>query len=312
MVKKNSAQSRSSEHGQDEVSPLQRRESDERSVDMEPVLHALGHGIVCDTDRRGHAVPQGASPERIVVEASEGFIPLWARNTTLRWRFRARSFEYFANPTAAKDEIRRLFAAAVMAWGSAAPITFTEDEDVWDFEIVMRSADDCNPGGGCVLASAFFPDSGRHQLQMYPRLFTQARKEQVDTFIHEIGHVFGLRHFFANISETAWPSEIFGTHSKFSIMNYGALSDLTSTDKDDLRRLYQLAWAGWLTQINGTPIRFVRPYHMLAYVPDSMAPSGSVVTPFLPRPLAPDGPTAAGEILGLSALRSRAAYLGGV
>ena len=41
-------------------------------------------------------------------------------------------------------------------------------------------------------------------------MFAQNRKEQVDTFIHEIGHVFGLRHFFANISETAWPSEIFG------------------------------------------------------------------------------------------------------
>lgn len=312
MVKKNSTQSHSSKQGQDEVSPLQRRESDERSVDMEPVLHALGQGIVCDTDRRGHAIPQGASPDRIVLDASEGFIPLWARNTTLRWRFRARSFEYFANPTAAKDEIRRLFAAAVMAWGSAAPVTFTEDEDVWDFEIVMRSADDCNPGGGCVLASAFFPDSGRHHLQMYPRLFTQARREQVDTFIHEIGHIFGLRHFFANISESAWPSEIFGTHSKFSIMNYGTLSELTSADKDDLRRLYQLTWAGWLTQINGTPIRFVRPYHMLAYVPDNIAPSGSVVTPFLPRPFAPDGPTAAGDVLGLSALRPRAAYLSGV
>lgn len=315
MAKKTTPQSHGSEYGQDEVSPLRRRESDERSMDMDSVLHTLGRGIVCDTDRRGHATPQpqqGASPDRIVVDASEGFIPLWARNTTLRWRFRARSFEYFANPMDAKDEIRRLFAAAVMAWGSAAPITFTEDEDVWDFEIVMRGADDCEPGGGCVLASAFFPDSGRHQLQMYPKLFTQARKEQIETFIHEIGHIFGLRHFFANVSETAWPSEIFGTHSKFSIMNYGALSELTSADKDDLRRLYQLVWAGRLTQINGTPIRFVRPYHMLAYVSDSTTASGSAVTPFLPYPLAPEGPATAGEILGLSALRSRAAFLDGV
>ena len=65
-------------------------------------------------------------------------------------------------------------------------------------------------------------------------MFTQARKEQVDTFIHEIGHIFGLRHFFANVSETAWPSEIFGRHENFSIMNYGALSELTDADKDDL------------------------------------------------------------------------------
>ena len=58
-------------------------------------------------------------------------------------------------------------------------------------------------------------------------MFTQEPEEQVETLIHEIGHVFGLRHFFANVSETAWPSEIFGTHDTFSIMNYGRASQLT-------------------------------------------------------------------------------------
>ena len=45
--------------------------------------------------------------------------------------------------------------------------------------------------------------------------------EQVETLVHEIGHVFGLRHIFALISETEWPAEIFGKQVKFSIMNYG-------------------------------------------------------------------------------------------
>lgn len=44
-------------------------------------------------------------------------------------------------------------------------------------------------------------------------------------------------------------------------MNYDELSELTSTDKDDLRELYHLAWSGALTHINGTPIQFVRPFH---------------------------------------------------
>jgi len=86
----------------------------------------------------------------------------------------------------------------------------------------------------------------------------------VETLIHEIGHIFGLRHFFANISEKEWPSEIFGTHSKFSIMNYGEHSMLTHDDRDDLRRLYELAWRGALTHINGTPIQLVRPFNTLA------------------------------------------------
>lgn len=224
-------------------------------------VHVLAKGIVCDTEARGYAVPQGKSPLEIVVDASEGFIPLWVKNTTLHWRFRERSLDIYENPIEIKDGVRQLLGEALLAWGDAAPVKFTEDNDVWDFEIVLRQSDECNTSG-CVLASAFFPDAGRHELVIYPKMFSQSYKEQVDTIIHEIGHIFGLRHFFANISETQWPSEIFGTHSKFSIMNYGELSELTDSDKDDLKRLYQSVWSGQMTDINGTPIRLVQPYHM--------------------------------------------------
>jgi len=126
-----------------------------------------------------------------------------------------------------------------LAWGDAAPIKFVKNEDAWDFKIVMREADECNISG-CVLASAFFPDAGRHELVLYPKMFTQDREEQVETLIHEIGHMFGLRHFFAQVRETAWPAEVFGKHRKFSIMNYGEASELTTHDKSDLKKLYQL------------------------------------------------------------------------
>jgi hypothetical protein len=95
---------------------------------------------------------------------------------------------------------------------------------------------------------------------IYPKMFSQSRKEQVDTLIHEVGHIFGLRHFFANISETAWPSQVFGTHKPFSIMNYGHQSELTDDDKGDLKRLYQSAWSGELREINGTQIRLMKPF----------------------------------------------------
>lgn len=244
------------------------RDSDQAYSDQESTVHVLAPGIVCDTEARGHETPRGRTPIEIVVDASEGFIPLWAPDTTIHWRFRERAMTHFENPEAARTEIRKLFGEAVLAWGEATPVKFTEDEDVWDFEIVTRSADDCTPNG-CVLASAFFPDAGRHEFVVYPKMFTQERKEQVDTFIHEIGHIFGLRHFFANISETAWPSEIFGKHEKFSIMNYGSLSELTKDDVNDLKLLYAQAWSGELTHINGTPIRFVKPFSSLAVVPTS-------------------------------------------
>ncbi|SEM70964.1 matrixin family metalloprotease [Bradyrhizobium sp. OK095] len=247
-----------------------------------PSAHEVMTGVRCDTEGLGHHTPRGRSPLEIVVDASEGFIPLWAKDTTLRWRFRDRSFAHFASPSAAKASVEQLVAKAILAWGDAAPVKFAKRDDSWDFEIVMKAADDCD-GGGCVLASAFFPDAGRHKLLVYPRLFQQSPEEQVETLIHEIGHAFGLRHFFALVSETSFPAEVFGTHSKFSIMNYGPDSKLTADDRLDLKRLYQQAWNGQLTHINGTPIRFVKPYHdsgTAAESPVALAAMRTIVTPY--------------------------------
>jgi hypothetical protein len=227
---------------------------------FEPLVHSFKNGRRCDTESRGHKTPRGRPPIEIVVDASEGFIPLWAEGTTLRWRFRESSFMSFQDPEAAKAAVETLLGKALLAWGDAVPVKFTRSEDAWDFEIVMRSGDDCDVSG-CVLASAFFPDAGRHSLFLYPKMFTQTDKEQLETLVHEIGHMFGLRHFFALVSETAWPAQVFGKHEKFSIMNYGELSELTNNDRADLKRLYELAWKGELVEINGTPIKFVKPFH---------------------------------------------------
>lgn len=268
--------------------PFQLRETAETATKTESLVHFFKAGekgelnVLCDTDDRGQIRPRGKSVLEIVVDSTEGFIPLWAKDTTLRWRFQERSMRFFANPAAAKTEIRKLLGEAILAWGDAAPVKFAEREDAWDFEVVMRETDRCSSGGGCVLASAFFPDSGRHELRIYPKMFSQTKKEQIDTFIHEIGHVFGLRHFFAKISETPWASEIFGTHKPFSIMNYGGQSELTPEDRNDLKLLYQKSWGGELSQINGTPIRLMKPFHDTGSAPESMFAVG-LQTVFQPQ-----------------------------
>lgn len=263
---------------------LELRRDGNGGQEPDPGVHILRRGVVCETESRGHATPGGRRILEIVLDASEGFIPLWAKDSTLRWRFRESSFKPFKKPAALKTRIRELFAEAVLAWGDAVPVKFSEHTDVYDFEIMMRGADNCNVNG-CVLASAFFPDPGRHQLRIYPKLFTLSRQEQVETMIHEIGHIFGLRHFFAQLEERDWPSQVFGTHSPFSIMNYGANSVLTNDDKADLKRLYQLVWKGELTQINGTPIRLVKPFHtigmpdgVVAFVPTEAQPLPKAAT----------------------------------
>jgi reprolysin-like metallo-peptidase family M12B len=225
-------------------------------------IHVRKGGFRCATEKRGQDTPNGASLYELVVNASEGFIPLWAKGVVLRWKFADGTLKQFQNPAAAEQAIERLLGEAVVEWGAAAPIAFRKTSDVWDFEIVVKGADDCDPNG-CVLASAFFPDAGRHRLSLYPILFRQSRAEQIETLAHEIGHIFGLRHFFALKLEQGFPAEIFGEHAKFTIMNYGDESILTDTDRSDLANLYRLAWSGQLAAINGTPIRLVRPYHDL-------------------------------------------------
>lgn len=258
--------------------PFQRRDPTSKLQADEQYVHVYGQGVICETDTRGYATPDNKSPTEIVVDASGGFIPLWAKGTTLRWRFQEQSLSFFENPEAAKKAISDILGEAILAWGDATPLKFDRTDTNWDFEIKMRAQKACD-ARGCVLASAFFPDSGRHELEIYPTMLDQDRTAQINTLKHEIGHVFGLRHFFANISETGIPSEVFGTHRPVSIMNYGPDSQLTDADKSDLKRLYQLAWSGQLTEINGTPIKLVRPFSVVTAQQGEIAMTAAAVSP---------------------------------
>lgn len=243
-------------------SPFALRDPDNALAAAEADVHVLRTGHVCNTERRGYATPQNRSPLDLVLNAPEGIIPLWDRDVTLRWRFQERSLAPFRNPEAAKAVVRKLLRDALVAWGDACPVRFSEQLEGWDFEIAVRAGNQCGPAG-CTLARAFFPDPGQHELVIYPMMFDLEPVEQVETLAHEIGHVFGLRHFFAQVSEDAWPAEIFGRHNERSIMNYGELSTLTDADRSDLKALYQLAWTGELTNVNGTPVRLVKPFSSL-------------------------------------------------
>ncbi len=216
-------------------------------------------GFICDTDTRGYETPDNRSVTELVLDASEGFIPLWDSDVTLRWRFQELALLQFSNVDEIKAYVRTLLAEGVELWEDAAPIRFKEAHDAWDFEVVVMAENKCRDGG-CTLASAFFPDAGRHELKVYPIMFEQSRKEQVETMAHEVGHVFGLRHFFADVRETAFPSQVFGEHDAFSIMNYGHKSAMTDDDRSDLKTLYSLARSHQLTHIGQTPIKLVQPF----------------------------------------------------
>ena len=256
--------------------PLALASPEETARRKEKRVHRYGRGekIICVTDDLGKPKHEWRSDANvveairnvsdnmlteIVVGTGDGTIPLWAEHSTLRWRFNDVSMQAFSDPEAAKAAIEALFDEAVGRWSDACPVKFVQDESRFDFEIVMRSQKRCSMNG-CVLASAFFPDGGQHELVLYPSMFEQDSEEQIETLVHEIGHIFGLRHFFALISETAWPAEVYGQHSRFSIMNYGDDSKLMDSDKEDLKSLYAKVWDGSIAGINGTPVRLMRPF----------------------------------------------------
>ena len=245
-------------HAAADIRPPEEQDPFARTADAEPDVHVHGKGIVCATENRGEPKNREVSINEIWVGVGN-VIPLWEEGVTLYWRFDPVSLSTLVDPEAAKRRIRTLLDKALGEWGDACPIALQEREQGWDFEIALLEGDNCNPRG-CVLASAFFPDSGQHKLKIYPRMLRQVEKEQVETLVHELGHMFGLRHFFANVSETHLPAQVFGTDVRFTIMNYGADSFVTDADRSDLKELYRLARSGALRVINGTPIKLVRPF----------------------------------------------------
>ncbi|MTI44167.1 reprolysin-like metallo-peptidase family M12B [Roseibium hamelinense] len=241
--------------------------ADKTAAKKAPHIHIYGPAkAVCDTEKRGFKTPGNRSPLELVLHAGDGFVPLWAEGVTLHWRFQERSLLAFEDPDAARARIRSLMAKGLALWGDAVPVRFSEHNDLLDFEVVVRDQSRCS-ANGCVLASAFFPDAGQHELVLYPTLFEQIETEQIETLAHEFGHIFGLRHFFAQISETEWASETFGEQCRFTIMNYGPESVLTENDRRDLKTLYRLVWGGELKEINGTPVRLVQPFSAATTVP---------------------------------------------
>ncbi len=218
-----------------------------------------GHRIRCGTEQRGYSTPNNSDSDDLRIDTPEGFASLWAEGTTLRWRFSPQAMLRFRYPQDEMEKIRVAMKRGLALWGDACPVRFTEARSNCDFEVAPAFMDDCDPTG-CVLASAFFPNGGQNTLRIFPRMWGLPEEEQAETMAHEFGHIFGLRHWFAHIREQYRDQVPFGSNSPFTIMNYGRFGEMTDADRDDLRLLYREAWRGNLTEINGTPIRFVKPY----------------------------------------------------
>lgn len=200
--------------------------------------------------------PKAYADIEVIVGERDGYIPLWQENTVLNWKFSAE----ISALDHRKATIANLLEKALALWGDAAPVQFRQSHYDWDLEIVISRYDRLNSEGRRVRADGFFPSETKNKLKFYPHFFGLTAAEQERIVLHELGHIFGLRHYFAGEAESDLPSHLFGEHRKFTIMNYGEFQKFSDADKRDLKRLYDLAWKGELTEIGGTPIELLAPF----------------------------------------------------
>ena len=234
--------------------------AEDYSAYLDESVHVLGSCQVCSTERRARTREEIETS--LLIEPTSGKLHFWAENQILHWRFGESTFMRYKKPELIKDMVRSIFFKAIAAWGDSAPIRFKEENDAYDFEIHLMPNDDIQ-GGSYTAARSFFPDSGQHRIRLFPAFFEKIpdEKERVDTLIHELGHIFGLRHFMAFENGPVYSGAVYGTNNPLTIMNYGALSELTTQDKSDLSSLYKEVWSGRLTNVNRTPVELVRPWH---------------------------------------------------
>ncbi|KAH6838502.1 hypothetical protein B0I37DRAFT_387046 [Chaetomium sp. MPI-CAGE-AT-0009] len=96
---------------------------------------------------------------------------------------------------------------------------------------------------GTVLAEAFFPtQEPLSSLFVYKGAFTERTLPYVkNIFLHELGHVLGLRHEFALEEETEWWAARFGSVNPDSVMSYNFPPKIHDLDVVDTTKFYQYA-----------------------------------------------------------------------
>ncbi|KAK6359930.1 hypothetical protein TWF696_001056 [Orbilia brochopaga] len=122
-------------------------------------------------------------------------------------------------PTSEDAEyVAKCFKDATQAW-DAIPVKFervSARDDAFFSVLFSKHAPD-----GSTPAKAFFPNSPpeRRTVTVYSVAFAY-RDAMVNIFCHELGHVLGLRHEFAAVSELDRPSVLWGVVNPESVMNY--------------------------------------------------------------------------------------------
>ena len=153
--------------------------------------------------------------------------------------------------------VQELFEQAQQKWEFTDYVTIEQVDSIFKADFIVHAAPtNGNMSSGFVLASAFFPNADQNDFYVYPEMFTVG--DPLNTMLHEIGHIYGLRHYFFR-EEEGFPGLTFGTENEKTIMNYGKNSILTDTDKTELKALYEYVMDN--TKVNPGPVVMFKSRH---------------------------------------------------
>lgn len=205
--------------------------------------------------------PKGKSSSdkpTIVLDATEFVIPRWDKTKGGKLLYYVQKTTFPTN----NDFLTKSVAAfknAANAWNVVMfGMTFEEttDESAAHFDLrYAEMAQGDGPTKGYTNAMAFFPGDKDPHVYVFKYPLTNPAAKLKNTFIHELGHVIGLRHEFAISGDqftdaggvhAKQPEEDkavqFGVKDPNSIMGYRHKTrDFLQSDKDGTRDFYKLA-----------------------------------------------------------------------
>jgi len=234
------------------VDTIQRREvsmsSSNRSLPPQTLSRSLNSSSLSGPRKEAYAciTQHEDTLDALFVGVTKGSLALWKSGSVINWIAR---MDGYPTRQHAMEAATALFKATTR-WNQAM------DGRV-KFQYVTKYDDACFQliyGGnrGNVLASAFFPDhhqNALNSLKVYDaQFFPQHKPFIVNTFLHEIGHILGLRHEHSHSGVPGWippedrangaESVVWGVKNPKSVMAYYKGQDIQESDVISIRKAY--------------------------------------------------------------------------